>query len=178
MSGYMTQILSEVAYIEDQRKLGQDIASPRPKLHSIFESIQNTITRNDLTELNEEEEKLENGKMDIYSNVADLFSDQAPILNEKPETDNNKKRKLFTAIPMDEINTTTKEINNNNKFLNIEQDDAHVKRLSYGGVGLLFDAFDGGNDETNNVIKNDNVFNPNENGNDNPLNVSFTLTYN
>merc|ERR1712228_19854 len=45
MSGYMTSILTEVQYIEEQRNNGQEITTPTPKLHNIFEAIQNTLSQ-------------------------------------------------------------------------------------------------------------------------------------
>eukprot|EP01083_Nonionella_stella_P061561 160405_1 len=56
MSGYMGQILGEVAFIEECRKKGEDISTPTPKLNNIFQAIQHTISRNNNDEMNEDEE--------------------------------------------------------------------------------------------------------------------------
>ena len=224
MSGYMNQILSEVNHIESQRKQGQDISTPTPKLHDIFEKIQNTISRNNT------EDGVKNGKNvkpDLYENVADLFTVEAPKNNLDNLNGNNlnvfpshDKRKLsFGAVnelfasqspqdflqengiedndatqnnQMDSLNASSSSSlpskPKNNQYLAINEEmNEHEKRLSYGGVGLLFDAnaeFAAAENERINEQQqsnNDVVFNPNNFPKneyvDNPLKISFKPTY-
>ena len=242
MSGYMTQILSEVQYIEDQRKQGQDITTPTPKLHDIFEAIQKTISRPDNNTDISLNIRMGNGfqaqsggsddsKPDLYENVADLFSEKPPngtlkIDNTKLSVVSHDKRKLsFGAVnelfsgvaPREFMNgvrngstnnnhnshnsqylngtidpssssSLPSKNNNNSQYLQINDINEHEKRLSYGGVGLLFDAnteFAAAENERNNANNNQNVFNPNnfkkhsydDKNNNNPLKVSFKPTY-
>eukprot|EP01083_Nonionella_stella_P169060 572379_1 len=172
MSGYMGQILGEVAFIEECRKKGEDISTPTPKLNNIFQAIQHTISRNNNEEMNEEEEdemmnmmdntQQMNEVSDIYENVADLFTEEAPVVMEKTplEANPNKNRKrklsfgavneLFAGGPpiIDDDGEVHMPEPAPNNFLSVvggHGDDD--KRLSYGGVGLLFDTQDDGDKE-------------------------------
>eukprot|EP01083_Nonionella_stella_P295774 1005112_1 len=76
MSGYMGQILGEVAFIEECRKKGEDISTPTPKLNNIFQAIQHTISRNNNEEMNEEEEDEMMNMMDNtqqMNEVSDIY---------------------------------------------------------------------------------------------------------
>eukprot|EP01083_Nonionella_stella_P295775 1005115_1 len=172
MSGYMGQILGEVAFIEECRKKGEDISTPTPKLNNIFQAIQHTISRNNNEEMNEEEEdemmnmmdntQQMNEVSDIYENVADLFTEEAPVVMEKTplEANPNKNRKrklsfgavneLFAGGPPiidDDGEVHMPEPAPNNFLSVVGGHDADDKRLSYGGVGLLFDTQDDGDKE-------------------------------
>merc|ERR1712130_1099360 len=190
MSGYMTQILQEVQNIENQRKNGQEISTPTPKLHGIFEAIQNTLNRNVEIENNEPPPPKQ---QDIYQNVANLFGENPPskpFKKEKKESNNNINRRLsFGAVnelfadkvpsdflnEMKEIEEKEKHHGNNNNFLSVGngQNEMHEKRLSYGGVGLLFDSNDHHKEEIDDQEE-QNIFDPNPKS---PLNVSFKPSY-